>query len=200
MKIKLSSLLYFYIAVFPILPTYLMLGEWSFSVYFNMAFAGFLILVVVPKIPCLFNKELIFFTIYVAVLMFCNVVHSEYVYAVKTMTSLLFIAVLVVYVIDTKEKFLKAIDILIYIGGIVGVFGVIESVTEFNVFALLNNANAVLNYNELRFGLLRIISFTSQTITYANYASIIACLAFYRINMTSEKKKRIFILTMNEQI
>lgn len=53
-------------------------------------------------------------------------------------------------IINSKEKFLSIIDTVILGGVILGIFGLIEEVTHFNVFSLLNTINAELNYNPMR--------------------------------------------------
>ena len=91
-------------------------------------------------------------------------------------------------IINSKEKFLSIIDTVILGGVILGIFGLIEEVTHFNVFSLLNTINAELNYNPMRLGIFRIISFTSHAISYGCYCMVVLALVFYRISLLKEKK------------
>ena len=96
--------------------------------------------------------------------------------------------------INTKERFYRLLDILIYAGVVVGIFGFIEEITHFNIFSLLNTAGATIKYNPLRLGILRIISFTSHAISYCTYCMFILALLLYRVEHTEkgEKKKYIY--------
>jgi hypothetical protein len=84
--------------------------------------------------------------------------------------------------IDTQYKFLKILDTLIKVSFIVSIFSIYEEVTGFNIFGLLNTEGTILNYNANRFGLIRILSFTSHTISYCVYCMFIICLILYRIS------------------
>lgn len=94
-------------------------------------------------------------------------------------------------VIKTEGEFYKAVDAVIYTGGVVGIFGIIESFSGFNVFSLLNTSGMALNYNPPRFGLTRIISSSGGAIEYCLYCMFILFLTFYRcINMNKNKQKK----------
>jgi len=93
-------------------------------------------------------------------------------------------------IINTKERFDKILDLLIFTATIVGVFGFVEEITHFNVFSMLNTVGSTLNYNPTRFGILRIISFTSHAISYCTYCMLILGILFYRISTSDTKHKR----------
>jgi len=92
--------------------------------------------------------------------------------------------------IQTKERFFKILDLLIGTAAVVGIFGFIEEITRFNVFSLLNTVGSELNYNPLRLGILRIISFTSHAISYCTYCMLIFALLLYRVEHTEKEKKK----------
>lgn len=101
----------------------------------------------------------------------------------------IFVPLILFNVINSKEKFDKAIDILIYGSEFVCIFGIIESLFHFNIFELLNNTGSALNYNAPRFGLVRIISGHDMTNSYAIYLSIMLSLVLYKL--VNEKKGRL---------
>lgn len=189
MKIRKKSLLYFYIAFYPIIPVYFGVGAVSFYIYFNILFALILFVLSFESIGKLFNKTTCLFCLYVLSMVLSNFVHNNYVYVIRDITSLPLIAIAFLRLIKTEADLLEGIDVIVKVGYILGILGIIESITHFNFFSLFNTMGASLNYNDFRLGMLRILSYTSQTITYADYATMIACLAFYRV-MTSYGKER----------
>lgn len=95
--------------------------------------------------------------------------------------------------ISSKEQFIHMLKVLAKTSGIVAIFGIIEGVTHFNIFSLLNNTGAVLNYNHLRFGWLRIISSGNQTNSYCLYLMFMLSILFYIIQICEKKsEKRIY--------
>lgn len=97
--------------------------------------------------------------------------------------------------INTKEKFYRILDILIFTAAVVGLFGFVEEITHYNVFTLLNTGGATIKYNPLRLGILRIISFTSHAISYCTYCMFILALLLYRLEHVEKgsKKKYIYV-------
>lgn len=101
------------------------------------------------------------------------------------------IAVYVVFAssINTKESFLGVIKSILLASFFVGLFGIVEEITHFNVFSLLKPEDYELNYNPPRFGLLRILSFTEHTIVYSVYLMFCLCLCLYYLQFISKNKK-----------
>lgn len=98
--------------------------------------------------------------------------------------------------ISTREQFIHMLKGIANASGIVAILGIVESITHFNVFSLLNNTGAILNYNHLRFGLLRIISSGNQTNSYCLYLMFMLSIVFYIIQISekrSEKRKYVFV-------
>ncbi len=199
-----------FIALFPILPTYfeflnipMYKGLTIFFILYMIiwykkvdvkAYAGkvahvfknintleWLILLSVgcKALSCLFNKEFV---------------------TAVWLVLLIAAGMLLVLYLDSCEKFNLAIDIIVYVAAIVGIFGILECISHFNVFSLLNNTGIELNYNPLRFGILRIISFSSHTIHYCLYCMFVLGLIFYMIiNQTRGKRYIVvyFIVIIN---
>ena len=93
-------------------------------------------------------------------------------------------------VVNNRNRFVGVINTLVYASGFVSFWGLVEEVTHFNIFSLLNTRGAVLNYNSLRFGLLRIISFSSHAIAYCLYLTMMLCLIFYSFQFCKNRKER----------
>ena len=90
--------------------------------------------------------------------------------------------------INTRKQFLDIIKAVIYSSGIVSVVGIVEEITHFNLFSLLTSEP--LNYNPSRFGILRILTFSSHTIVYGVYLMFCLALCLYFMQFVSAKQKR----------
>jgi len=98
--------------------------------------------------------------------------------------------------IDTKVRFLKAINVVLYGCFVVCILGIIEEITRFNIFSLLN-PEYVLNYNPLRFGILRILGFAEHTIVYGVYLMFCMSLCFYKFQfIKKDLYKRFFLIIL----
>ncbi len=132
------------------------------------------------------------FTAWVIIRCIVYIYHGDYSRAIVFIIFTFGMAYMIADFTSSKERFLKILDIMLICSGVVAVFGVIESLTRFNIFSILNNTGATMNYVSERFGLVRIISFTYQAIAYALYCAIMACLAFYRITIACEQESKKF--------
>ncbi len=106
--------------------------------------------------------------------------------------------ILVYYVlsnfVDSRENFLIIIKVLLIGYFILSIFGIIEEVTRFNIFSLFISED--LNYNPLRFGILRILSFSSQTIVYGTYLMFgLGLTAYYRQFLKQRNEKLLCNIT-----
>lgn len=193
-KIDGSILVVAFLSLYTIMPTYFVLG--GFTVRNLLAFAFLLFSVLLRGILIVdFSQNLFWATcIWTVCTAFCQFLHLDVKYAVQTLIVWIFVLAMSSSAIRSKETFLRVIDALIWSGGVVGCLGIVEEFTHFNVFSLLNTIGYTLNYNEPRFGLLRIISFTSHAITYCLYCMMILALIFYRVTLPITRNKKIYIL------
>lgn len=114
--------------------------------------------------------------------------HGELSYAVKQICIWVLVVAVGYNIINTKKRFLRTIDVLIWVFLIVGIFGIVEEFTQINIFdVLFNTTGAELNYNAVRLGVYRIISFTSHAISYCTFCMFGLAIVFYR--QTIERKK-----------
>lgn len=96
-------------------------------------------------------------------------------------------------IISNRRYFLLMIKAVVYSCFFVSFFGLVEAVTHFNIFSLLNTTGE-LNYNPLRFGLLRILSFSSHTIVYGIYLmfGLALCLYYMQFVKNSKRQYRVY--------
>lgn len=189
-KVSAFHLVLFFVALFPITPTY-------FDV-FSIAISNILCVLLVVGYYAVSGKmglkhkisklELLILVWVMWKSIIC-VIHGSFTDGLWLFMFIIAGAV-VTSSITSFEKFYRVIDVLITMAAVISVFGIFESFTQFNVFSLLNTSGATLNYNQLRFGLMRILSFSSHTIQYCSYCMLILSLLFYRIANAEIGKKR----------
>lgn len=125
------------------------------------------------------------------IIMFINSILSrsiiEYVYEVLCYYLVGFV---IIKCLNTRKRFLCAIDLLIIGAVVASVIGIVESITGFNCFNLLNTMGAQITLQPLRFGFRRIISFTYQTISFCNYCMFALGLIVYRSSVCNKGNER----------
>lgn len=193
MKVSIRNLLLFFLfAVYPIIPRYFGIAGIS---AFKLMCLGIVV------IACLFlkvNKSLLItckgvviaFGIWLLV-MLLNMIQTgdliEYAYEVL---CYYLVGVVALCCLNTRDRFVWAIDLIIYGATVASLIGIIESITGFNCFHMLNTMNAQITLQPLRFGFQRIISFTYQTISFCNYCMFALGLIFYRISICSNRNDK----------
>lgn len=191
-NIRRKSLIYIFICLFCILPAYFQIGGVRASNVLALGFVlAWVLLTFTIKKIYLTNALLVSIIIWVILRLVTLISHGEISRMVVFLFSGPLLGMVIIPEIDDREKFLRAIDVIINTFAILAILGIIESLTRFNVFSLLNNSGADLNYNNARLGIVRIISFTGQTINYCLCCSIVAILVVYRITNTESRRRKL---------
>ena len=183
----------FFLCTFPILPSYFNLAGIAGVVFFTIVFL-FLIVVhtkgklPVPKIQL--TPLALALGAWIAGQGISSIAHGK----ITASITLLFTTVFVWYglfvLIKSRDSFLHAIKSVIMTGGVVSVLGLIESFTGFNIFFFFFTTGAQLNYNPRRFGIIRIISFSSHAIVYGLFLAFVMALALYYLQFCRSSKER----------
>lgn len=193
-KIKFIDIAYIFAILFPIIPSYFEMG--GVAVINVLCFAVILVRLIIGVRKNIRYTSIDFILIFIWILWETIVclLHGDATGVVVTLLYLLSV-IIVAGSLNTIDQFNKMVDCIIYTAGVVAVFGIIESLTGFNVFSVLNTSGATLNYNPPRFGLTRIISSSGHAIEYCSYCMMCLSLTFYRIvNMKKSKKKRVYMI------
>lgn len=180
-----------FLALYPILPTYFFVVGLSIVFLLEVLYPVLMVGTSGGKILVLKTQTLsveIGLFLFVFFTLMSNAVHNELMSAIRFLFSVPILGMVLVKEVNTKEKFVKAIEVLINCATVVSIFGIIESVTTFNPFTLLNTAHSVL-FDQFRLGLLRAKSFTYQSNSFGNYLLIISALCVYRINISRTKRE-----------
>lgn len=181
-KVNKQTLFGLFIALYAIMPGYFVIAGIQFGNIMALGFVFLWILITgrIKKVNLTFGCSVLIF-VWIAWRSLVLLYHGELSRLIVFWVSTIGIGLVTINWVNTKEKFLKCIDVLIWTFAAVGVLGVLESVTGFNIFSILNNSGVSLNYNGARLGVLRIISFTGQTINYCLCCAIMATLTIYRM-------------------
>lgn len=183
MRISKKNILWFIVVIYPLIPYYFTL--FGINATNIIAIFIFCVLFALYKDRILiFKKDRLLMIFLFACLcqtlsMAINGSVEALYYVFKIILPFYYLTIL----IQTKEDFYYVIENVVNASGVLCIFGIIEEVTHFNIFSLLNTSGSTLNYNALRFGLLRIISFTGQAITYGIYIMFCLCLCFYLLQI-----------------
>ena len=193
MSVSIFIILLLYSALYPVIPTYFMIpGIGSFA-----SVLGMLLLVAVftkkPYIKRTTNstteRTLLIFSICTVLI---SLIHGAVLSAFWFFTSVIMGWAAFILVVDDECKFKRILDTLIIVSGILSILAVIEAVSGYNPFLLLNNTGANI-IDVQRMGLSRAKSFTYQAITFGNYLTLTSSLCVYRIvNCRDLHKKRLF--------
>lgn len=188
--IALSLILF----LFPILPQYVYIIDGFNIVNFLGAFAiAFYILggkIYKWHLPALMIPYFLYSGIY-AVRCFAEVGILK---AVTYTITCIAIPFFIVGMLNDRNKFSKAIDILINGGFLLAVIGVLEAVTRVNFIQPLSSITDYTFFHEIRYGLLRVMTTFGQPISYGLYQVFITALILYRLNTSDiTSRKRSFL-------
>lgn len=194
-------------AIYPIIPQYF--GIAGISV-FKMMCLGIVMLSCffggISKIYFGTYKNVVFaFIIWLLVMLLVCLLHGEMIEFAYELLCYYLVGLVAIKCLNSRDRFIWAIDLIIVVSTITALFGIVESFTDFNAFHLLNTMGVSISLQPLRFGFRRIIAFTYQTISYCSFCMFALALIFYRCTICNEKKAKIkyyiaYILVMMASI
>ena len=194
LKVNIRNFLVFLIfAIYPIIPEYF--GIAGISALKLMCLSIVIISAALLGISKLnfstYKKVSIAFGIWLFIMLLNQILRGNIVEYGYEILCYYLVGLVAIKCLNSRERFIWAIDLLIISAVVASIIGIIESFTSFNVFQLLNTLGADISLQPLRFGFRRIISFTYQTISFCNYCMFALALIFYRITITKKKNLKI---------
>ncbi|HBE81130.1 MAG TPA: hypothetical protein DDW65_25570 [Firmicutes bacterium] len=192
-KIKGTTFLYIFCFIYPIIPLYFgifQVSAFNLMCLFFVASYAFMQKVQKAEIRTEYGIQLVII-FWIIIFALINLYHSDFTTYIYELLDYVIAGYVVVRLINSDSKFIKAIDCIILGASIVAAFGIIESFSTFNIFESLNNLNSIIVLNPLRFGQKRIVSFTFQTISYCSYCMFVLALIFYRITLIKHKNGKV---------
>lgn len=132
---------------------------------------------------------------WVSLLFIVALIHQDILMDTQRFLVWMFLPPLIIPVINSQERFVELITVVVVAGGITACLGILEEVTYVNVFQLLNENTADLLSVNMRMGVLRIQSFSSHPITYCAYCMFILSLNFYLCSLPENKNVKYLKIT-----
>lgn len=191
-KSKFEKILIFFAALYPIIPAYFKIVGFSFP---NLCCITFILLsALYRKIRFVIKKNVVVFS--VLLWMVINVgIYFYHFYFFGAIWCICTVVAGMIFAdnINNERLFVRILLAIVYVAGIVCMFGLIESITGFRVFSIFNTSGDKIDINPVRFGITRIVGFAYQTISYAVYLVLSGCLAFYLMTLKeyiSDKERK----------
>lgn len=194
LRLDIYSLLIIFILTYTVCPVYFILGPISardlllFIFGISCLFVFFFKDKMKVRIGSTSRTIVNAMFLWAVLISFIQIIHGEYMYALRTFLLWGICVPVAAQSINTRERFIRLIDIITFLYVVVSVFGIIEEFTQINIFSVLfNTVNTELNYNAARLGIFRIISFTSHAITYSTFCMFGLGVIFYRNTIKKSK-------------
>ncbi|MCD8345851.1 MAG: hypothetical protein LUC38_07855 [Oscillospiraceae bacterium] len=130
------SIMILFIALYPILPTYFVVGNIS-GVFILVALFFILYLFTTHgkltlKRPS--NWTDIFMALFVVSTFVSGIVNEKWVSNIYYIAYVPVLGILIINEVDSEEKFNRVIEVLVSVAGLLSIFAVIETITGYNVF------------------------------------------------------------------
>lgn len=136
-----------------------------------------------------------FYLAYIAITLFGYFFHGNTITGFFKALELILVLLMIPRLIDSENKYWRMIDAILFVGGILAVLGLIETITGINVFEIIAGVETSSASNIYRFGLRRSQGFCNNFINYGAFLGMMSCLALYRItNQNKTKKSKTIII------
>lgn len=202
-KLKGISLFYLFVAFYPILPSYTCMFGYPIYYFLLLATSTLVILLNAQRAKFI-SRRFLFGTILISTLyiipFLVNAQPERILFEfLDVLLPLFFICFVLKNDNDAEEK---SISIILFVSLIVSVLGLVEAVTGYNVFSLIENRV----YDNIRFGsiqairwdMVRIEQGFNTALTYALYQSLCFGLAFYRF--LAKRQKQYIVLMILQTV
>jgi hypothetical protein len=177
--------------IYPITPDYFRVFGFPAQLLESIVCLAFLILKSGLRFPKIddkkVNKVTIVIILWALLLTLSYLIHGSTYAIYSTLIPWVLIMPYFIKYVDSKERFLKIIDFIIFAGFVVAILAIFEELSGVNVFFYLNNSGTDIYIHEARLGIARVYSFSSHPNSFCLYCMFICVLLFYRIFSTTKK-------------
>lgn len=179
-----------FIVIYMAAPYYFYIAGVKFIYIWSII--GCLMLIVLNGKIVLYKKKSTALTIGLSIIIFVDlliyILNNEFFTGIAFLCEILLVPIILIPLINSKERFLRTINGIINFSICISILGIIEEIFKFNFFSIFNNIDISLNYNPLRFGILRILSFHSHAIIYCLWIMFMIGLLYYALSIPENKK------------
>ena len=188
LKLSLFSFTIIVIFLYPILPQYIYIVGGINVVNGLLAAFYFIYILWGGKLTRISVRDNIFFYwLFFVFMTFNYFVGAGVLKATTYIMSFVLFPWIIISVVNSEERFLKAIDIVILAGVVIGLLGIVESALGYNFIQPFGKGDTEF-FHEFRYGLLRIMTTFGQPISYGIFQIFIITLINYRKSSASHKK------------
>ncbi len=192
---------YTYVALFPILPSYTCL--FGYPVYYFLTIAvGTIILALNMRRRIYVKKPFLLGVLFIPALYIISFLVNEQPERIlfEVIDVLLPILLICFVLKNDSDACQKSISIILTVSFIIGLSGLLEEITGFNVFSLIENRvyenPRFGSIQATRWGMTRIEQGFNTALTYALYQSLCFAFAFYRFLSLPQKQVRYLIIML----
>ncbi|MCK8061254.1 MULTISPECIES: O-antigen ligase [unclassified Fusibacter] len=199
---RLPLVFLIFVALFPILPSYFRILGYSSYTLLTVVCTVLLFILKPIKFMKIKVPYKYFFLILIIFMLrtIPIIVHGEF------SRVLLFIVddvipIFIVYIfVNSDKKFQKVTAILLVVASLISISGIVEFMTQFNVFSLIENFtydNPNLGTkSSYRLDMFRIEQSFNNSISYAIYLSFCLYLAYYKIMIVEKKYRKLLVYAL----
>lgn len=179
--------------LFPTLPQYIYITSGVNLVNGAVIILSIIALIDIRSIKWYLTSYAIPFIVYEIYYVFTLISEDGLTQSLAHLICYIFIPMFVAGTICTRDRFTQAIDTLILAGAFLGIFGICEEITGINIFQMASNTPDVSFSQDIRYGLLRVLTTFSQPISYGLFQVFICALCIYRLNLSTNTRGNMFL-------
>ena len=187
-KVGVFSLVLITLFLYPILPQYVYITG-SVNVV-NGLLAVFILLYILlcGKFTKITSKDIPLYWLFLLIMAVSYYVDAGLLKTATYSMSFIVLPWILITVINTEKRFIRAIDILILAGAFIGILGIIEAALKINFIQFMAREDIEF-FHEIRYGLLRIMTTFGQPIAYGLYQVFVIVLINYRKSISNCEKR-----------
>ncbi|GEM_PF-517895 len=135
--------------------------------------------------------------IFAVLMLICQLSHRERIDYLRNMLEYIGPFILLGCFIESRKQINTVVDLILVFTAFICVMGILEHVTRFNVWSILENEvldNEMGSISQVRYGMYKIEQSFGQCLSYSSYLLAISVLAYYRFFSVLSKKSRVLLL------
>ena len=191
---------YFFIAFYPILPSYFRIAGFESGAVLSIVFSIiYIFITLIGKKTIRFTSLSIFFVVAGLVFSLESLVFGEYPRLITYLFQKCLIPIcLIDFFIRDRRHITKSIDILLLVGFILSIFAIFESISKQSAFWFLYNGTStdLTPDLQMRGYFARAETTFGHSITYGIYCSVLSLLAFFMYCKYEKKKYLLFYIML----
>lgn|GEM_PF-5293172 len=198
--LKRKYIVYTWVFLYPILPRFFVIGKYPVYTYFTFICAGLIGLMQLSSGRKAWKKDLVIVLLGYLLLLLTYIYQGEVMTFLRNFIEVFSIYFIICSYVSDRGSFNKIVEILLKSCLVLCIFGIIDVVTHFNIFSLVENAQnfgSMGTASMIRLGMKRVESSFGQPLSFSLYLTICSSLCFYMFKIRDGHNglyKKIYIL------